>query len=95
MKTITLEEAYDILEECSAVIVDSAVSYPGLADLSGDDYNEFLYINWQDDEYLNYAIRFTEGENRSIKVSGSSMFLVDHEGDETQITILEPKQLEK
>jgi hypothetical protein len=94
MKTITLEEAFDILAECSAIVHDNVVSYPGLADLSGEDDNEFLYISWENDEHLNYAIRFTEGPNRSIKVSGSSMFLVDHEGDETQITILEPKELE-
>lgn len=94
MKTITLEKAFDILEECSAIVHDNVVSYPGLADLSGEDDNEFLYMSWENDEHLNYAIRFTEGSNRSIKVSGSSMFLVDHEGDETQITILEPKQLD-
>jgi len=87
MKTIKLEQAFEILEDCSAIIHD-------IADLSGDDDNEFLYISWENDEHLNYAIRFTEGPNRSIKVSGSSMFLVDHEGDETRITILEPKELE-
>ena len=94
MKTITLEKAYDILKRCSAVIHDNVVIYPGNADLTGDDDNEFLYLHWENDECLNYATRFTEGPNRAIKVSGSTMFLIDHEGDETEITILEPKQLE-
>ena len=96
MKTITLEEAHQILDECSGVIIDNDVLvYPLLAELEHSDENEFLYLGWDDDQGLSYSIKFAEGENLSVKVSGSSMFLVDTEGDECQLTILEPKQLEK
>lgn len=94
-KTISLKEAHQILEECSAVIADdNALTYPSLSDLEDDDSNEFLYISWTDDEGLTYSAKFQEGENQSVKISGSSMFLIDNEGDEMQITILEPKSLE-
>ena len=95
MKTITLDEAHQILEECSAVVIDDGVLvYPRLSDLEHSYLNEFLYLGWDDDQGLSYSIKFEEGENLSVKVSGSSMFLVDTKGDECQITILEPKQLE-
>jgi hypothetical protein len=106
MKTITLEEAHQILDECFAVVIDRDVLvYPRLSDLEHSNKNEFLYISrgasqlisWGD-EYriysLSHSVRFAEGENQSVKVSGNSMFLVDTNGDECQLTILEPKQLE-
>lgn len=91
MKTITLLAACALLENCSAVIWDDTyVSYPSIADLTGEDENEFLYLSVD-----NSNVKFAEGENRTIKVVGSSMFLVDTDGDECQITLLNPVNLEK
>lgn len=94
MKTITLQEAHDILTGCAAVIADeNALIYPSLARLTGEGTNEFLYLGWEAKRFQN-NMRFVEANNREIKVCGSSMFLTDHEGDEIQITVLEPKNLE-
>lgn len=94
MKTITLKEAFQILEDASAIIVDdSTLVYPSLSELEDDELNEFMYLSW-DDEGLGYNVKFNEGENQEVKVSGSSIFLIDTDGEENQITILTTKELE-
>jgi hypothetical protein len=98
MKTITLKEAYQILEDANAVIIDNdVVLYPSLQELEDDDTNEFLFFRW-DDGGLDYTLSFKEGDNQEVKVVGSSMFLydIDSDGDEDhiQITILTTKRLE-
>jgi hypothetical protein len=98
MKTITLKEAYRILEDASAVIIDDdVVLYPSLWELTDDETNKFLYFNWDDGGH-EYNLTFKEGDNQEVKVVGSSMFLYDthanREEDHTQITILTTKELE-
>lgn len=98
MKTITLKEAYQILEDANAVIIDNdVVLYPSLDMIEGSDENEFLFFRW-DDGGLEYTLTFKEGDNQEVKVVGSSMFLhdTDSEGedDHIQITILITKELE-
>ena len=98
MKIIALKEAHQILENASAIIIDDSVLvYPSLWDLQDDDTNEFLYLGWED-EGLGYNLKFNEGDNQVVKVSGSSIFLLDmdagDEEDHTQITILTTKELE-
>ena len=99
MKSIPLQEAYSILEEASAVIVDDSVLvYPALAELEFSDENEFMYIAWNDEDGQEYVLKFAEGDNQEVKVSGTSIFLLDidaeAEEDATQITILTTKELE-
>jgi hypothetical protein len=99
MKTIPLEEAYKILEDASAIIVDDSVLvYPALSDLEFSDENEFMYLTWTDDGGQEYDLHFAEGDNQQVKVSGSSIFLLDTdaeaEEDAIQITILTTKELE-
>ena len=99
MKTIPLEEAYKILEDASAIVVDDSVLvYPALEDLEFSDENEFMYLTWTDDEGQEYTLKFAEGDNQEVKVAGSSMFLLDTdaegEEDAIQITILTTKELE-
>lgn len=99
MKTIPLEEAYKILEDASAIIVDDGVLvYPALSDLEFSDENEFMYLTWTDDEGQEYILKFAEGDNQDVKVAGSSMFLLDTDAEDDtdviQITILTTKELE-
>lgn len=94
MKTIELQEAYNILRNCSAVIVDNnALVLPCLDEIVGNDENEFLYLGWSDEEGLGYSVKFAEGGNRVVKVSGYSMILTDNEGDECHLVVLEPRWL--
>ena len=99
MKNIPLEEAYKILEDASAIIIDDGVLvYPALSDLEFSDENEFMYLTWTDDEGQEYTLKFAEGDNQEVKVAGSSMFLLDTdaeaEEDAIQITILTTKEIE-
>lgn len=95
MKLITLEEAARILEGCSAVVADEhAVLYPGMGDLTGEDDNEWMYLQWTDEEGLEYNVKFIEQNNREVTVVGGSMFLQDSEGEQCQLTILVPAKLD-
>jgi hypothetical protein len=97
MKTIDLKEAFEILQDCSAIIIDdSRLIYPFLNEITGEDDNPFMDLSWEEDGE-DFVLRFYEFYNKTVTVSGSSMFLYE-ENDErdspTQITILEPKKLE-
>ena len=97
IKTVTLQEAYLLLEGASALIIDdNTLVYAGLNDLEGDDTNEFLYLTW-DDEGLEYRLVFQEGDNQQVKIAGSSLFLYDTDAedqeDHTQVTLLVPQKL--
>ena len=99
MKIITLTQAYHILEDASAVVVDDdTLVYPSLDMISGDEDNEFLYLQWESDGGRLFNLKFNEGDNQEVKIVGSSMFLYDTdangEEDHTQITILTTKELE-
>ena len=95
MKKITLKEAYQILEDASAIIIDDSVLvYPSLSNLEHDDTNEFMYLSW-DYDGCDYSARFEEWRNQEVEVVGSSMFLyAEGDSEETQITILTTKELE-
>lgn len=99
MKTIPLQEAYNILKEASAIMVDdgNVLTYPILpdSDLEFSDENEFLYVTWTDEEGQEYDLKFTEGDNQEVTVVSSSLFLYDTEGDAIQISILTEKELEE
>lgn len=92
-KQITLNEAYDILENSAGVIVDDNVLiYPSLNELANEPDNEFLYLSWNESGE-DFEVSFLEKDNEKAIVSGCSLFLTDSEGEETQITILAPQQL--
>jgi hypothetical protein len=95
MKKITLKEAYQILEDASAIIIDDSVLvYPSLSELKEDDTNEFMYLSWTDEGW-DYSARFEEWRNQEVEVVGSSMFLyAEGDNEHTQITILTTKELE-
>jgi len=102
IKIITLKEARKILKDASAVIIDNglAVTLPvsSLEDEpnNGEDENEFLFLSWVDDKGYEHCLNFSEGMNRKVRVSGSSIFLVDNDEEaEIQITILTTKNLMK
>lgn len=99
MKTIPLKEAHEILERFTSAVVidDSVLTYPRLSELKDSEDNEFLYLSWED-EGLEYSLKFSEGKNQMVKVSGSSMFLNDDDAetdaDQTQLTILDATPIE-
>jgi hypothetical protein len=96
MKKITLHQAHILLQNASGILISDTPDplLPCYAELDGNNDNEFLYITWQNDDAEEYYLKFTEGANREIVISGTSMFLIDNEGEEVQITLLVPQILE-
>lgn len=91
---MTLQETYRVLEECAAISTESGeLFYPHLSELTGEIDNEFAHFEWEDDEGLVYSVRFAEGENQSVVVSGGMVTLVDTEGDENCFYILGPMDI--
>jgi hypothetical protein len=97
MKTITLEKAIELLENASAIIIDNDISPLIYPSIWKDDNAEFLYLQWEY-EFCEYSLKFNALDNKEVKVSGTSMFLVDtnaeDESDHTHITLLTPIILE-
>jgi hypothetical protein len=96
MKNISLKTALTLIQDASGIIISDTPNplLPCYAELNGNDENEFLYISWEDDIGEEYSIKFTEGENGEVTISETSMFLIDTEGEEVQITLLVPQILE-
>jgi hypothetical protein len=92
VKTISLLAAMEILRDCAAVIIDdNGLCYPSIF----EDSEDFLFLKYEDEEGSIFHYIFTQTDNREgIKIAGSSMFLIDGEGDEIQITILAPRNIE-
>jgi hypothetical protein len=94
MTKITLQEAFDIISNCAALIIDNVVTYPSMSDLQDDPENEWLCLTWTDGDDRDFITTFDEGENKEVKISGPYMYLVDTEGDEIELTILTHKILD-
>ena len=99
MKTITLQEACNLIENSSALIIDNDISpliYPSLW-IEDEVDGEFMYLQYEYN-FCEYVLKFKRSENQNVKVSGTSMFLIDteaeNENDHTQITLLAPMNLE-
>jgi hypothetical protein len=94
MKTISLAAAFTILDDADAIVVENFITDIGLSDLNGESENLFLALSWRDDDGADYIVKFCEGQNSVVKVNGSDLFLVDCDGDEVQITVLAPIDVE-
>lgn len=95
MKTITLKETFEILQNADAVVIDSSVlSFLSLKDLIEEASNPFLHLRWELGGEV-FKSTFLEIDNQEVKISGPSMFLIDDEGHEVRISILHYADLEE
>ncbi len=56
-----------------------------------DDSNEFMYVSWEeelDDENLTVEISFYEGDNQVALIEGSTLTLINSDGEEEEFTLL-------
>ena len=90
MKHISLKDAHAILENCAAISWgdEGFLCYPSVSDLDKNGNNQFLYLKSEDKEGQIFTSSFIQNENERVKVSGSTMSLIDEEGGEVDITIL-------
>jgi hypothetical protein len=94
MKSISLQRAYDLVEEAAAVIVNhDGLTYPQLEDLIGDPDNEWLYLRWADNDWNTFSVVFNESANPRINMDGN-LVMTDHEGEDTILSLLRRIELE-
>ena len=94
-----LKKVYKILQNASAVVVShdwDHVCHTDLYNLKDINENKFLILRvFNSSEDREFFAEFTEGDNQEVKVVGSSMFLIDSNKEEMQISILIPQNLEE
>lgn len=94
---LTFEQAYKLLEDCSAVVwEDYFLTFPALRDEQDEDPGNdlFLQLESTDEHGRVFGADFFRGNNQEVKAEGSSLFLTDSNGEEVQISLLAPMTLE-
>ena len=93
---LQLEDVYKLLEDCAAASnEDGDLFCPRLFPLNGEDENQFAYFSWRDEEGCEFSVKINEGENRQVVYSGSLITLVDHEGKEFDVYLLQPLEIDE
>ena len=91
MKTLELYDAVYFLNQCTAIVLEGRYIEPIVSEVEDDFENEFLVLQWeQEHEGLFYTVEvsFKEGDNQTIGIEGSKLFLTNSEGEEEEITLL-------
>lgn len=92
---ISLKKAYELLENCSAIMVDAnALVYPVMYEQGIKSNNhDFMELKWEaDDSY--YEITFSKDENEEVEIQCDCMFLKEEDGTKHCITLLQPLDIE-
>ena len=94
MSSMDLEDALDVLDNCSALILDDDIlMYPKIIkDLKNGDNQKIFCLQWTEGEDA-FEIVFVEEDNQSVGYSGSTMFLIDDNDQEVHLTILTEKAI--
>lgn len=91
MKEINLHQAYDLLQQSIAVVLEGRIVEPTLMGVQDDDSNEFMYLSWEeefDNEDLIVELSFYEGDNQVALIDGSVLTLVNTDGDEEELVLV-------
>ena len=95
MSVITLGKAWDLLNDCVAVVVnDEHLSFTSLDLLKGEDDNQFLFVGWECDK-VKFNTKFLEKDNQEVRVVDFYMYLIDFEGEEISLNLLFGRKLEE
>ena len=91
MKYISLVDAHNALQNCNAVIWnDSMLCFPAVFDLPENGNEEFLSLRTDDDDGQTFETSFIQNENEIVRIDGSTMYLIDSNGDVVNIVLLTP-----
>lgn len=90
MKTITLQQALDLLRQSIAVSIDGVLTRSSTDQITGNPDNWFATIDdlHSDGEYSMHA--FTEGDNYAPRLENSTLILHDDSGEDVEIVLLAP-----
>ena len=73
MKTITTQEALDLIQSSAAIIIDHVVTYPTWEELTGNPDDCWLDICWTDDDN-DFGATFAE-DCGEIKFDGTNLWI--------------------
>lgn len=98
IKTISFEEAFRIINDCSAVIWGDMkmVTYPSYwtpEEADGDGDGQFMHLEGVDSDFNEYEVDFKSKDNVTVKVEGNMLIFVDTTGQEVEVTPLFSKTL--
>ena len=91
MKEINLYQAYDLLQQSTAVVLEGRIVEPTLMGIQDDDSNEFMYLSWEeefDNEDLIVELSFYEGDNQIALIDGSTLTLIGNDGEEEEMILV-------
>jgi hypothetical protein len=79
VKEITLRKAFEILQQCTAVILEGRFVEPHLYEIEDEYGNEFMSLQFEeehDGELLSFVVGFLEGDNLKVPLEGCELTLV-------------------
>ena len=91
MKELQIEDAFNLLRVCDGILLEGRLVEPILVGLEGEDDNEFFYLSWSEEirgEWVDFHIAFREGDNQIVLCEGSTMTLINTDGEEEPMTLL-------
>ena len=91
MKDILLHDAYNLIRQSAGVLLEGRFVEPHLFDIEEDYSNEWMTLQWveeYDGEELDVVVDFKEGDNQKVVLDGSSLILVNSEGEEEELVLL-------
>jgi hypothetical protein len=98
MKTITLEQTYDLFDKNTAIrVVGHYMDYAAMntKGIVGEDDTQFMFISWTDYDGRVFDISFLEKYNKEVRIEGERIYPKDEYGDEVDIEIMKPINIEK
>ena len=90
-KEITLYQAWAFIKQCPVVCLEGNYIEPSVYELEDDYKNEFLLLSWTeivDEEEVEFAVSFEEGDNLKCLLEGNLLILVSTDGEEEVIELL-------
>jgi hypothetical protein len=92
MKSLQLYDAYYFLKQCTGVLLEGRFVQPLLSEIEDNYESEFLVLEWddfQEGQELIVSVGFKEGDNQTIGLEGSKLLLINSDGEEEELTLLQ------
>lgn len=92
--SISFEKAIEILENCSAIIIQDqnlAVVYPDLGEI--EEPQPAWRAQYMDGEGLIYTFSFPKEGNETVEIKKGNMIWVEEDGSKVEITVLTKQNL--
>ena len=91
-KEITIESAYNLIRQCTGVLLEGRYIEPHIFEIEGDYSNEWMTLQWEEvycGEEIDVVVGFKEGDNQKVEFDGSILVLVNSDGEEEELTLLQ------